>query len=228
MPGVEFYRDEERMPTRATLAHLEYLATLNTDDLTGDRAVENFFDGTEAARSLATIIKRHRTYRPLRTPDIDLDSRLFETEEYWFPVFRGSVYRNPLHPDSSHLIIHGQPKPWELGEENYSYDMFVPVHYDLSYDASRPSQATIRYGVKEPMPRVETFNQAAFREYKEDDPQVLFRVIKEAALDLNSLISYVYNLHQRPAYLGIEEASPKAKQNAKLLIVAKSITNLLK
>jgi len=207
--------------TPGTLAHLEYLSQLETPRYFNGHAVRRFLRETETTRSLSLFIKQQRTYRPIYSANIDFDSRLLDLDEPQLPVFRGSVYRDPLHLDRCQLDIHGQPKPLETGDNNYTYDLSLPILYDFSYDPSRPIQAWYQYGQPEPGHPLatysEVYNEIASAEYCENNPQILVRAISEAAGDMLTLMNYIY--------YGINPASATANEELSTVETSSGVSN---
>jgi len=217
---------EFKMPTPGTYQHLEFLQTVDT--WCPELQPEDFLKDTNAAKTLAVFIKRNRIYRPIRTSYIELDSRLIQAEETWIPMFHGSVYRNPSQPYSSMLSIHGQPQPWELGDQNFTYDLVIPISYDLTHDPSRPAQATIRHETDSPVPQVEVFNEAAFPEYNEDNLEILVKAINYAATDIASLVRYTYGFDSVPSYIRPDSEQETVGSRPKTTRVAQKLADLLK
>lgn len=217
---------EQRMPTPGSYSHLEFLSRLETQDLRHLHP-RDFLSDTNATKTLAVFIKRQRIFRPIRTPHIELDTRLLQTPETWIPLFHGSIYRDPKQPQNSLLTISGRPQPWETGKDNFEYHMILPVDFQFNYDDSRPSQASFRYG-EGLLDRGPVYNQAAFPEYKEDDPTVLYEVIKQASSDLAMIARYTYGIDRVPGYIPegpAEHSTPAATSRQR---VAQTIANLLK
>ena len=189
-----------QMPTPGTLAHLEYLRDLKVDNEDRLSQPHIFLTETMAATSLARVIRRHRTYWPMRNMQTaDLDSRLLalpqprsgimsRTKPRCPGIFRGTIGLRSNLADHNHLMVYGQPN------HNYAYNLVVPVTRAHIYDSSRPAQAAYhlekmgRKGKKEKL----AYNEMAAPEYREDDPQIIISVVQEAASDLLDIFHSIY------------------------------------
>jgi hypothetical protein len=175
------------MPTPGTLAHLEYLSGLEVDDESYLTEARSFLEETMAATSLARIIRRHRSYWPMRNQQTaDLDTRLMNVALARPNFFRGSIGVSRILPDHNQLLIHSK-HDW------HSYDIVIPVNRAHHYDPARPIQAS--YLIKQMEKGVETqinwvYNEAAAPEYEEHDPQVLISAVQEAAEDLMRVLGH--------------------------------------
>jgi len=187
-PGETLHRQElGQMPTPGTLAHLEYLSGLEIDDDSEFTDAQTFLEETMAATSLARVIRRHRSYWPMRNVHTaDLDTRMMETKMTRPNFFRGSIGISRILPNHNQLTVHSK-HAW------YSYDMVIPVDPAHTYDPTRNIQASylidqIQQGVGTQINWV--YNEAAASEYDEHDPQVLISAVKEASDDLMRILHH--------------------------------------
>ena len=190
-------------PKPGSIEHLKFLTQRGLPAIIDSQSLDEYMVDSEATRTIGLFTKRLRIFRPIRTSFIELDSRMLETEEAWIPLFRSSIYRPKLNPQESLIQIHGQPKPWEIGEENYTYDIVLPVDFNFHYDPRRHTQAVIRHGVEANM---EVYNQAAHPRYHEDNPDILLKALNHAAVDMHNLVRYLYGVDRVPSYIepGVE------------------------
>lgn len=178
---------ETKIPTPGTLSHLDYLAL---SEAHGDEQQElsDFLSATQATRSLGLLIKHLRTFRPIRSPYIDFDSRSFNGSRPGQPRFVGSIYRDPHKLDSGYMVLIGEQVTDE-SEETLSYSAFIPTHFDLSHDPSRPAEAVFSY-LEDGKTKKAVYNQKANPCYDEHDPRVLYGVIQQSAKDFLNILGY--------------------------------------
>lgn len=225
MAIVEQYQGGElltQLPRPGSVEHLEYLALLEPSD---ELSSAEYLDYNNPTRTFCLFTKRIPKHRPIRANTIELDSRSFNKQEGWIPAFNSTIYRHPTDAHGCLLQIHGQPKPWELGKANLTYDITLPILYDFTHDASRKTQAVIRHG-QGLLDDWEVYNELADPWYGEDNPQVLQKAIACAARDMASLVKYVYDADLVPAY--IEERTQLGEITPTRQRVAQVIANLLK
>jgi hypothetical protein len=182
-----------QMPTPGTLAHLEYLRQLKINDESHLFNPRIFLIETMAATSLARVIRRHRTYWPMRNMQTaDLDSRLLALESERLGSLYGSIGLRSHWPSRNHLIMSGRPS------SGNSYDLVIPVTRAYIYDPDQPVQAA--YYPRDADPQI--YNEIAAPRYNEHNPEALISVVQEAAGGILDILHHIYG--QREGRAGVE------------------------
>jgi hypothetical protein len=186
-----------RMPTPGTLSHLEFLRELEVEDKSHLSDPSVFLIETMAATSLARVIRRHRTYWPMRNMQTaDLDSRLLALGQERTGRLYGSIGLRTYWPSHNHLSVFGQ------SESGNSYDLVIPVTRAYIYDSGRPVQAKYQREDSEPW----IYNEIAAPEYHEDNPRAVIGAVREAADDLLDIFHYIYGQGQETSGLQLYPA----------------------
>jgi hypothetical protein len=183
MANVETFKPGVKIPQAGTLSNLEYLALF--DGSQTEASLADFLRATQATRSLGIFIKHLRTFRPIRTPYLDFDSREFENKKL-ISRFTSSIYRDPLNLLQGYVTLHGERRSSE-GDEISVYSTLIPTHFNMRHDSTRPSEAFLRE-INDEIRIEARYNEAAAEEYDEHNSRVPIAVIKQAANDLLKLM----------------------------------------
>ena len=171
------------IPPFGTPEYFEYLRDFQPSDehLSNPK---QFMAETMAGTSLAIMIRRNRTYWPLRNlQTADMDSRFFNEAPKRPIFFRGSVGVRTNLPNPNQVRLHAQ-------HPIRSYDLAIPVTDTYLYDPTWHIYAAYFHSGSSPMVYNEMANASNYEH--EHDAQVLFDVIREAASDSIDILHHIH------------------------------------